>query len=74
MLFCIHFLCSKSSTDEQYTAKDQLLTEALALFEDAARRKKVDAGQKAGSAEAKKRTEAIQTRDDAVKTLGQKRT
>ena len=71
---CFFFLDFRSGTDEMYMPKDQLLCEALALYEEATRKRKVEADEKGSKAESKKREEVVKIRDDAAKTLGQKQT
>ena len=67
---------NRSGTDEQYTAKEELLTEAAQLYQDAVRRKR-DATER--QAKTRKTTDdghrevAVKIRDSAMKTFAQKR-
>ena len=59
---------SRSGSDEQYTEKDQLLTELATL-----QKEKDPPPANATAAARAERTVALQLRDDACATLGQKR-
>ena len=77
-LNCCHlcfFVVLRSGVDEHFAEKEQFLTEAAALFDEAGRKKKAEVEQKSANsnAEAQKREIATKTRDDALKTLSQKR-
>ena len=71
----IFFVVCRSGSNEQYGQKEQLLTEALSLYEESSRKKKENAEKAAEkkSAGDQQRELAVQIRDAAMSTLSQKR-
>lgn len=69
------FVVCRSGSNEQYGQKEQLLTEALSLYEESSRKKKENAEKAAEkkSAGDQQRELAVQIRDAAMSTLSQKR-
>ena len=65
------FVVCRSGSNEQYGQKEQLLTEALSLYEESSQKKKENAEKAAGkkSAGDQQRELAVQIGDAAMSTL-----